>query len=113
MKGGHKVFEYRGKVSNVVDGDTLDVEVDLGFKIATKQRIRLAHVDTPERSEQKYAEAKKLVEDLTLNKNVFLRTSKPSKWGYYLAEVITETGQDIAQVLISQNLCQKYEGGKK
>lgn len=107
------MFEYRAKVCNVVDGDTLDVEIDLGFKIATKQRIRLAHVDTPERSQENYAEAKKLVEDLTLNKNVFLRTSKPSKWGYYLAEVITETGQDIAQVLISQNLGQKYEGGKK
>lgn len=107
------MFEYQGKVFNVVDGDTLDVEIDLGFKIATKQRIRLAHVDTPERSQENYAEAKKLVEDLTLNKNVFLRTSKPSKWGYYLAEVITETGQDVAQVLISQNLGKKYEGGKK
>ena len=107
------MFEYRGKVFNVVDGDTFDVEVDLGFKIATKQRIRIAHVDTPERGQENYAEAKKLVEDLTLNKNVFLRTSKPSKWGYYLAEVITETGQDVAQVLISQNLGQKYEGGKK
>lgn len=107
------MFEYQGKVFNVVDGDTLDVEIDLGFKIATKQRIRLAHVDTPEKGQENYAEAKKLVEDLTLNKNVFLRTSKPSKWGYYLAEVITETGQDVAQVLISQNLGQKYEGGKK
>lgn len=107
------MFEYRGKVFNVVDGDTLDVEVDLGFKIATKQRIRLAHVDTPERNQGNYAAAKKLVEDLTLNKMVFLRTSKPSKWGYYLAEVITETGQDIAQVLISQNLGRKYEGGSK
>lgn len=107
------MFEYQAKVFNVVDGDTLDVEIDLGFKIATKQRIRLAHVDTPERSQENYAEAKKLVEDLTLKKNVFLRTSKPSKWGYYLAEVITETGQDVAQVLISQNLGQKYEGGKK
>lgn len=107
------MFEYQAKVFNVVDGDTLDVEIDLGFKIATKQRIRLAHVDTPEKGQENYAEAKKLVEDLTLNKNVFLRTSKPSKWGYYLAEVITETGQDVAQVLISQNLGQKYEGGKK
>lgn len=107
------MFEYQAKVCNVVDGDTLDVEIDLGFKIATKQRIRLAHVDTPERSQENYAEAKKIVEELTLNKSVFLRTSKPSKWGYYLAEVITETGQDVAQVLISQNLGQKYEGGKK
>lgn len=107
------MFEYQAKVFNVVDGDTLDVEIDLGFKIATKQRIRLAHVDTPEKGQENYAEAKKLVEDLTLKKNVFLRTSKPSKWGYYLAEVITETGQDVAQVLISQNLGQKYEGGKK
>lgn len=107
------MFEYRANVFNVVDGDTLDVEVDLGFKICTKQRVRLAHVDAPERSEQKYAEAKKLVEDLTLNKNVFLRTSKPSKWGYYLAELVTENGLNLSDVLVSQNLAKRYEGGKK
>ncbi len=107
------MFEYKAKVTNVVDGDTLDVEIDLGFKIATKQRLRLAHVDTAERTQKDYAEAKAFVTNLVLNKDVFLRTSKASKYGYYLAEVITEVGQNVAQLLIEQGLGKKYEGGAK
>jgi len=35
-------------VKRVVDGDTLDLEFDLGFKVSTRQRVRLARIDTPE-----------------------------------------------------------------
>jgi len=42
----------------VVDGDTVDALVDLGFKIQTIQRLRLARVNTPERSQPAYTEAK-------------------------------------------------------
>ena len=43
------MFEYRIKqVSKVVDGDTIDVDIDLGFNISYSQRLRLAGIDTPE-----------------------------------------------------------------
>lgn len=43
------MYEYRvRKVSKVVDGDTIDVELDLGFNIFYAQRVRLAGIDTPE-----------------------------------------------------------------
>ena len=42
------MYEYKAMVDRVVDGDTLDIVIDVGFKITTHQRIRLAHVDTPE-----------------------------------------------------------------
>jgi micrococcal nuclease len=47
---GEKVmFEYYvKKVSKVVDGDTIDVEIDLGFDISFSSRVRLAGIDTPE-----------------------------------------------------------------
>ena len=44
-----KMYEYRvKKVINVVDGDTIDVDIDLGFNISYFQRVRLAGIDTPE-----------------------------------------------------------------
>ena len=42
------MYTYRCKIVNVVDGDTLDVELDLGFEIRLKERVRLAGIDTPE-----------------------------------------------------------------
>ena len=106
------MFEYQAKVINVVDGDTLDAEVDLGFKIYTKQRLRLAHIDAPERSEAKYTEAKEFVKNAVLNKEVRIRTSKPSKWGYFLAEIYINN-ESLADMLFNQNLAKKYEGGAK
>lgn len=43
------MYEYRvKKVTSVVDGDTIDVEIDLGFNVSFSQRVRLAGIDTPE-----------------------------------------------------------------
>lgn len=43
------MFEYYvKKVTNVVDGDTIDVDIDLGFDISFSSRVRLAGIDTPE-----------------------------------------------------------------
>lgn len=43
------MYEYRvKKVTSVVDGDTIDVDIDLGFNISYSQRVRLAGIDTPE-----------------------------------------------------------------
>lgn len=42
------MYVYACKVINVVDGDTIDIELDLGFQIKMKERVRLIEVDTPE-----------------------------------------------------------------
>jgi micrococcal nuclease len=43
------MYEYRvKKITNVVDGDTIDVDIDLGFNVSFSQRVRLAGIDTPE-----------------------------------------------------------------
>ena len=48
------MYEYRCKVVNVVDGDTVDVDIDLGFGVwMKKQSIRLYGIDTPERTSNK------------------------------------------------------------
>ena len=42
------MYEYKAKLKRVVDGDTLDLIIDLGFRMTTQQRIRLKGIDTPE-----------------------------------------------------------------
>ncbi len=42
------MYEYRAKVARVIDGDTLDLIVDLGFKVDVRVRVRLYGIDTPE-----------------------------------------------------------------
>lgn len=89
------MYEYKAKLDRVVDGDTLDVFIDLGFKMTTNQRIRLAHVDTPEtfrvkRTSKEYKkgmDAKRFVEKrLADNQNeIRIETYKHTgKYGRYL-----------------------------
>jgi len=104
---------YKAMVDNVVDGDTIDVYIDLGFKIATKQRLRVAHIDTPERGHPKYKEAADAGRAMLLNKTVTIKTEMVSKWGYYLAQVTLESGEDYAQAMVSMGLAKPYEGGAK
>jgi micrococcal nuclease len=78
------MYEYHvKKVTKVVDGDTIDVEIDLGFSIAFSSRVRLAGIDTPEsrttdKNEKALGlEAKKKLSDLIANaKSVVIRTEK-------------------------------------
>ena len=42
------MYEYKAKIIKVVDGDTVDVEIRLGFKISLQERLRLFGIDTPE-----------------------------------------------------------------
>lgn len=107
-----KFFVYQAYVYNVVDGDTLDVEIDLGFKIKVCQRLRLARVDTPEKGQSGFEEAKDFVKKLVLSKDVVISTQKVSKWGYYLADVEIE-GRSLSEMLLQAGLAVEYFGGKK
>ena len=61
MVYNNRMYEYHvKKVTAVVDGDTIDVEIDLGFDISFSSRVRLAGIDTPE-SRTKDLHEKKLV----------------------------------------------------
>jgi micrococcal nuclease len=87
----HQSFDYRGVVKNVVDGDTIDVFVDLGLNHYAYITVRLKGIDVWEiRKEQRPQGlvAKERVQDLVLNKQVFLKTFKDTQsFGRYVAEV--------------------------
>jgi len=79
------MYEYRvKKITGVVDGDTVDVDIDLGFNVSFSQRVRLAGIDTPEsRTKDKFEKTlgleakehlKSKLKDATL---VVIKTEKP------------------------------------
>lgn len=93
------MYEYQAKLIRVVDGDTIDMMIDVGFKMTTEQRIRLKGIDTPETWRQKKDSeeykrgmaAKDYVEQrLKANGNEFLvRTDKlPGVYGRYIADIL-------------------------
>ena len=90
------MYEYKGTVVKVVDGDTIDVMVDLGFKTYKEVRVRLNGIDTPEiyrpscNEELEHGrQAKVYVENMILDKEVTIQTHKDrtGKYGRYIASV--------------------------
>ena len=87
------MYTYKAKVVKVVDGDTIDCDVDLGFYMTAKIRFRLARIDTPEVRGVEKVEgkiAKQWLIDLLdkHNNEVTIETEKTGKYGRWIAEII-------------------------
>jgi micrococcal nuclease len=102
------MYRYQAKVTRVIDGDTLDVDIDLGFHVHVKEKIRLLDVNTPEIFGAKSADptererghqAKQLVEQWVAQNPTVILTSFDSKklsqekYGRWLAVVQPVDGQ--------------------
>ena len=118
------MYEYKVKITRVVDGDTVDAEVDLGFDTFIKDRIRLMGLDTPEsRTRNKKEKALGLAakaylkELLKENKgDIILRTSKEGKgkFGRILGTLLIYDGKtSVNQMLIDEGHARDYFGGSK
>jgi len=116
------MFEYPVKeVTKVVDGDTLDVVVDLGFYVSIKQRIRLKGIDAPETLFTDADERKLgleatvfLKEWLEENPRLRMRTYKDDKYGRILGELISVTsGECINEQMVKQGHAKPYDGGAR
>lgn len=112
------MYLYSAKVTNVVDGDTIDAEVDVGFMMTAKIRFRLYGIDTMETNDKDPVKkelglrAKNLVKELIEGKQVVLQTYKTDKYGRWLAEVYL--GEYSVNVkLIKEGLAVAYFGGTK
>jgi micrococcal nuclease len=83
------MWQYKAQLIKAVDGDTVDLMVDLGFKIYSKIRVRLSGVDTPERGEPGYHGATQYVEDWfgTQGDRCILETTKTGKYGRWLGTI--------------------------
>lgn len=98
---------HDAKVVNVVDGDTVDIEFSLGFYCSTRQRVRLARIDAPERGQSGWAEANDLVKRTTLNQAAVVDVTKTDKYGRWLAEIYVGD-KNISDLLLGSGLAKLY-----
>jgi len=89
-----ELYNYKAGLIRVIDGDTIDIEIDLGFEIKMRKRVRLFGVDTPELrssnpTERKAAQlVKNVVTDLLDWRSLYVKTVKDKdKYGRYLADI--------------------------
>lgn len=125
LNGEEKMYEYFVKeVTKVVDGDTIDVIIDLGFDIMFSSRVRLAGIDTPEsrtadkREKALGLESKKFLESkIKAAKNVVIKTEKldsSEKYGRILGWIYLDgSGNSVNHEMIEKGYAWGYLGDTK
>ena len=115
------MYEYRAYVNKVVDGDTVDVDIDLGFGIRlTDERVRIMGIDTPESRTSNEVEkifglaAKHRLEEL-LGDVTTLRTQiakdgedMRGKFGRVLGDFVAKDGRLVSEILVEEGHCVPY-----
>jgi len=119
------LFDYLCKVTRVVDGDTVDVEIDLGFKVLHRARVRMLGIDTPESRTRNLAEKAlglaskaRLKELLKGKKTQIVCTKEKGKFGRVLGVIWTIDKVTGEEINVNDRLCEEgharpYFGGKK
>ena len=114
------MFEYNAEVLRVVDGDTLDARIDLGFDVHVNKRIRLMGIDTWEsRTRDQEEKAKglaakfRLIELLQAEGNKFkLISHGTGKFGRVLGDIEISVG-NVCDILVEEGHAYSYFGGNK
>ena len=119
-------YEYNCIINKVVDGDTVDIDIDLGFNIIlTGERVRIMGIDTPESRTSDEVEkifglaAKERLKSL-LGKKAILKTQidkdgddLKGKFGRILGDFIAPDGRMVTEIMIEEGHCVPYFGGSK
>jgi micrococcal nuclease len=115
------MYEYKVTLDRVIDGDTVDVDIQLGFKVVlSKQRIRLHGIDTPESRTRNKEEkvrgllSKEYLKNICESSTIRLRSKDRGKFGRILGVLY----QDDETISINQRMCDDgyavpYFGGNK
>ena len=121
-------YIYRGKLERVVDGDTIDALIDVGFDIWVKKRIRYTGIDTWESRTRDLAEKAKGLEAKARNKELLMEVSDKAgyfrlkshgvgKYGRVLGEIFIQDKEgkqyNINETLKAEGHAYEYHGGKK
>tara|TARA_R100000700_G_scaffold13545_1_gene19227 strand:- start:148 stop:510 length:363 start_codon:yes stop_codon:yes gene_type:complete len=120
------MYTYKAKLDRIVDGDTLDAKIDLGFDITVHKRIRLAGINTPEsrtrdKEEKKRGLAAKdaltvMLEGDNVNNYFILESESVGKFGRVLGRLHIETKEGeycINDQLVKNGHAVEYHGGKR
>ena len=122
------MYTYKIKLDRVIDGDTIDAEIDLGFDISTKKRIRFMGINTPESRTRDLEEkarglaAKDRLKQLLEGANeIQLKSYGVGKYGRCLGELHIDivdgqeklTMENVNELLIKEGHAVEYHGGKR
>ena len=113
------MYEYRCKVLKIVDGDTVDVDIDLGFGIVLKnERVRIMGIDTPESRTRDLEEkargiaSKERLEELLEGGEFIVESKEVGKYGRLLGTLFVED-LNVNETLVKEGFSVEYWGGKK
>ena len=112
------MYTYKARLDRVVDGDTVDAHIDLGFDISVHKRIRLAGIDSPESRTRDLEEkarglaSKDRLIDLLKYGEFTLESKEVGKYGRVLG-VLLVNDLNINETLVEEGYAVEYWGGKK
>lgn len=120
------MYEYKATILRIIDGDTVDVDLDLGFGIWLRnERVRIMGIDTPESRTSDEVEklfgtaAKNRLKEL-LGEKAVLKTQvdksgadMKGKFGRILGDFVANDGRMVSDILIEEGHCVAYFGGSK
>ena len=120
------MYEYKCRVVKIVDGDTVDVDIDLGFGVwLSDERVRIMGIDTPEsrtrdKVEKIFGLAAKIRLEELLGEKCVLKTQvnkngedMKGKFGRILGDFIVEGGKRVTEILIEEGHAVEYHGQSK
>jgi micrococcal nuclease len=119
------LYNYKvNTIVKIIDGDTLDVILDLGFNIFAKKRIRIYGINCPECRTRNKAEkarglaAKKFLRELleSFDGDIFINSKGLGKYGRVLGEIKLQRPKefrDVAEAMIMAGHAEEYSEGKK
>ena len=120
------MYEYKCTIVRVIDGDTVDVDIDLGFGIImADERVRIMGIDTPEsrtsdKVEKLFGKAAKARLQEILGETSILRTQinkngedMKGKFGRVLGDFVAKDGRMVTEVMTEEGHCVPYTGGSK
>jgi micrococcal nuclease len=109
MANKKNTMTFNAIVDRWIDGDTVDLRVDLGFSIWSKQRVRLAEINTPEKGQPLYVEASEKARELApVGGACLLYSHGKDKYGRYIGE-IHMGGVNVNEELVKLGLAKEYE----
>lgn len=112
------MYTYKAKLDRIIDGDTVDANIDLGFDITIHKRIRLAGIDTPESRTRDLEEKKKglaskqRLTELLGEGDFVLESKEVGKYGRVLGTLLVDD-ININETLVEEGFAVEYWGGKK
>ena len=119
MSDAPEAYVYEAELERVIDGDTIDITLRLGFDVnLTKQRVRLHGIDTPESRTRNLAEkalglkAKERLQEVCVGRFKIKSLGK-GKYGRILGIPYDQDGADICKTLVNEGHAVEYFGGKK